>query len=414
MNVSPVPDGPDGLSDWLEELSGAREWGPLLSAPPGERESRGYGNTLREILQQPLTWEGTARLIGENRAVLERALRDSGVSDGEGSLFLTGSGSSAYVGECVALPLQAALGVPVHALSAGLLLTHQNVLISQNRPCLLVSIARSGNSPESCAVVDHLLGTKKPCRHLILTNNRGGRLATSYEKEPRVTRLVLDESTHDRSLVMTSSFTNLVLGARSLAFVCAPRLFHDLVRSLAVIARGLLAAESAPVADLARRPFRSALFLGTGSRYGSAREASLKMMELSGGSVSTSAETFLGLRHGPMSGIKDDTLVVCFLSSDRVARAYEVDVLHELRRKKLGLSRLVVGGGIPKELLESEDVAVECPGLASLGDFEASIIDVLVAQMLAFFRGLSLGIHPDSPSPNQVISRVVEKFDIHH
>ena len=60
------------------------------------------------------------------------------------------------------------------------------------------------------------------------------------------------------------------------------------------------------------------------------------MLEMTDGRVKTFPETYLGLRHGPMCAIDDDALVVCFLASDPVARAYEVDLVRELDRKKLG------------------------------------------------------------------------------
>jgi tagatose-6-phosphate ketose/aldose isomerase len=403
---------PERLADWFSQLS-AGAWRSLLEVPQGEREQRGYGHTLGEILQQPLTWEDTASQVLAERSGLERALRDSGVSEGEASVLLTGSGSSAYAGECVALPLQAALGVDVRAVPAGLLLTHGDALVSKHRPCLLVSLARSGNSPESCAVVDGLLASDKPCRHLIITCNRAGRLATRYEGEPRVTRIVLHEQTNDRSLVMTSSFTNLVLASRALSLVSEPHVYGGMVQRLAALGRSLLLTEGEHLASVARKPFRSALFLGTGCRYGAAREAALKMLEMTGGGVATFIESFLGLRHGPMSGVQADTLIVCFLASDRLTRAYETDLLRELHRKQLGLGKVIVGESIPGDLVLRDDVAIECPGLASLGDDNAPVIDVLVAQLLAFFRSLFLGVHPDAPSPNGVINRVVDSFEIH-
>ncbi|HWX23968.1 MAG TPA: SIS domain-containing protein [Vicinamibacteria bacterium] len=418
--VTPAwPDGAasalpaEGLDAWFSTVAGTEPWRSLLDPPPPERESRGYGHTLREILQQPLTWEDTAQDVAAARGTLERVLRDSGVSGGQASVLLTGSGSSLFAGECVALVLQAALGVPVQAVPAGLLLTHAESCVPRDRPCLVVSLARSGNSPESCGAVDLLLARHDACRHLVITCNGAGRLATRYRGEPRVARIVLRESTNDRSLVMTSSLTNMVLALGALGFVGELPAYADRVRGLAVIGRSLLLDHGERLAALARRPFRSVLFLGTGCRFGSAREGSLKMLEMSEGRVSTSCESFLGLRHGPMSGIRADTLVVCFLSSDTVARAYEIDLLRELNRKQLGLAKAIVGESIPEEVLLPGDLTLECPGLASQGDDRVPVIDVLVAQVLAFFRSLFLGLHPDAPSPNGVISRVVETFEIH-
>jgi tagatose-6-phosphate ketose/aldose isomerase len=126
------------------------------------------------------------------------------------------------------------------------------------------------------------------------------------------------------------------------------------------------------------------------------------------------SESFLGLRHGPMAAVAADTLVVAFLSSDPIVRAYERDVLLELRRKGLGRWRLVVGDGLAGELApEAEDVHVDGGGAPdSLGDHELPLIDALAGQLLAFFRCLENGGRPDSPSSG-AIRRVVESFAIH-
>jgi tagatose-6-phosphate ketose/aldose isomerase len=166
------------------------------------------------------------------------------------------------------------------------------------------------------------------------------------------------------------------------------------------------------LAAAANSGFRSAVFLGSGARFGSARESALKMLEMTDGRINAVAETFLGLRHGPMCAVHDDTLVVCFLSSDAVTRAYEMDLIRELNLKELG-GRLIVGDTIPAEIVRRDDMVLECPGLAAIDDDRAAVTDVVVGQLLALFRCLSLGLRPDAPSSDNVINRVVQEFAIH-
>ncbi len=137
------------------------------------------------------------------------------------------------------------------------------------------------------------------------------------------------------------------------------------------------------------------------------------MLEMTAGRVTTMCETYLGVRHGPMSYVHDDTLVVCFLSSDPTLRAYESDLLRELDQKELGLLKIVVGEDIPDDLLRENDVVLECQGLRQVGDENSAVIDVIAGQMLAFFRCLEEGLRPDSPSEDGVISRVVQTFALH-
>ncbi len=402
---------PELLEDWLQALSSSGEVATLLERSEDDQRQVGYYYTLREIAQQPLTWPVTARLMVERRAEVEAIVNPP--DRRPASVLLTGSGSSYHAAECLSLPLQAALGVAVTAIPAGLLLTHTEALLASDRPALLVSIARSGDSPESSAAIAAVLEAGLDCRHLIITCNREGRLATIYRDRPDVVPIVLDASINDRSLVMTSSFTNMVLAGRFLGLLGTPAIYEDTAARLSTVARDILKRYVDPLARVARSDFRSAVFLGTGPRFGAAREAALKMLEMSAGRVTCSASPYLELRHGPMSAVHDDTLIVAFLASTPRTRAYEIDLLDELDRKQLGARKVIVGSDIPARLLSPDDVAVDYPGATTPGDDDLPIADVVVGQVLACFRCLHLGLRPDAPSPAGIINRVVASFTIH-
>jgi tagatose-6-phosphate ketose/aldose isomerase len=402
------------IVSWQQDVRNrVPELSDLLGTPEEAQDAAGYGHTLREILQQPATWKDTARRVVESLADLRRLILGPSAKDRIQAVMITGSGSSLYVGECVAPSLQLALGVPVRAVAGGDLLTHPGSAGLHGRPRLLVSIARSGNSPESTAAVQYFLENDPHCRHLFITCNARGRLATTWCGDPRTVALVLDDRTNDRGLAMTSSFTNMVLAARSLGMTDDPERFCRIVERLSETARQSLLSGASTLARVANGEFRYAVYLGAAGRFGGAREASLKMMEMSAGRVRTMAETFLGLRHGPMASIHSDTLVVCFLSASSPARAYETDLIRELGQKNLGWRKVIVGEDIPRDLLRPEDVAIECPGLSEAGDQFAPVIDVLTGQLLAFFRCRALGLQPDAPSPDGIINRVVETFRVH-
>jgi len=400
------------LDDWLSFLGQADEWGRLLAVAAEEQQGRGYRDTLREICQQPLTWLQTGSDARAALPTLQSAIaRVSG--NGSGSVVLTGSGSSVYAGECLAPTLQAALRLPISAVPAGELLTNPAGSLPPRGPFLLVSLARSGNSPESCGVLDSVRERFPRSQHLVITCNRHGKLATSYTGDARVLTLVLGDPTCDRSLVMTSSFTNMVLAGLLLGMTGDVAAYLRLAEALSVAGASLLLEQADAIARLARSEYNSVVFLGSGCQQGAARESALKMLEMTSGRVKTLFETYLGLRHGPMAALDERTLVVCFLSSDEVARAYELDLLDELARKKLGARKLLVGAGVPRALVADGDVVVDLPGVAGLGDAPLPILDVLVGQLLAFFRCLQEGLRPDLPSAEGVISRVVERFALH-
>jgi len=398
------------VDSWLEALrNGAR--GPihdLLSPKWEDQLARGYGHTLREICQQPLTWVETVPALASRAAALDELLGDAG------AVVLTGSGSSLYAAECAAPCLQRALRLPVTAVPAGLILTHPSLCLPPTGEYLVVSLARSGNSPESRGALDWLLENQPQARHLMISCNRDGALATSYDSRPGTLSIVLEERTHDKSLVMTSSFTNLVLAARGLGAARRRGDGEEKVVRLARAAGTVLRQHADAIAELASSAFPSVVCLGSGCRLGSAREAALKMLEMTAGEVWTLPESYLGLRHGPMSAVRRDTLVVALLSIDPVVRAYEVDLLRELQGKGLGRRRLIVGAGVPRHLVSSTtDVVVDCASADGLADEDLTVIDALAGQLLAFFRCRDAGYRPDSPSEEGVITRVVSDFVIH-
>jgi tagatose-6-phosphate ketose/aldose isomerase len=343
------------------------------------------------------------------------ALRDGLRKDVAGirSLALTGSGSSEYAAECVCLQLQNELGICTESISGGALLMYGGKTLPLGRPGLLVSLARSGDSPESSAAVELLLDTEPEFRHVVVTCNEHGKLARAWRAHEKVNVITLAAETQDKSLVMTSSFTNLLLAARFIGMLERPEEYRKLCERLSQITKELIRSSFDVLAKIAAADFRRAVFLGSGSRFAASREAALKMLELTSGRVTTLCETYLGFRHGPMSYVQDDTLIVCGLSCDSTIRAYELDLLQELDRKKLGLSKVIVGENIPDSAVRAGDEVIECRGLNELGDEETPTVYVVVAQLLSFFRCLEEGLQPDSPSEGGIINRVVEKFPLH-
>lgn len=357
-------------------------------------------HTWREIHQQPATWLDTVERVGNFRDELRALLDDAEF------VILTGSGSSQYAGECVGQVLERDLRRSVRVFGGGAILLEDPAVFARGRG-LLISLARSGDSPESCGAVVSLLAAAPELRHLVITCNANGRLATQYRDEKRVRVLTLDLRTNDRSLVMTSSFTNMVIAARALGMLNRWEQYGDEVQRIARAAESMLAAGDR-IVELARHPFRRVVYLGSGPRFGAAREAALKMLEMTGGRIATLAETFLGVRHGPMTFINGETLIVCFLSTDPHTAAYELDLLQELNRKNLGCSKLFAADVIGAD---GPDLALEYASGAD--DSTTAVLDVVVGQLLAFHRCVYEGLSPDNPSQDGVISRVVSGFNVY-
>jgi tagatose-6-phosphate ketose/aldose isomerase len=394
------------IPEWLRTLSESEGRFSEILRESEQDPVDGYRHTIREICQQPATWPETARRMSEFRSQISESML------GCERIVLTGSGSSQYAGECVAPALRKELRLPVDVQGGGALLLGASASVA-GEPALVVSLARSGESPESAAVVEKLLETEPHTKHLILTCNSKGRLAREFAKNPRVMVVSLSEEVHDRSLVMTSSFTNLALSARFLSWLNQPDEFTALAGRLAFAARRLLTVWPDRLSSFVSGDIHRMLFLGDGCRFGAARESALKLLEMTGGKVATMAETYLGLRHGPMCFIDDRTLVICFLSSDPLIRAYECDLVSELNAKGLGARKLLIAADTYGAGLSSGpdlSISYEFPAAA---DVDLVLLDVMIGQILGFHRCREEGLQPDSPSVTGVISRVVADFRIH-
>ncbi|MBS1813849.1 MAG: SIS domain-containing protein [Acidobacteria bacterium] len=386
-------------------LSASRELKELLERPESEQSRLGYVHTLREILQQPDTWRATGEQVHAALGHLKKDL------DGMNAVVLTGSGSSEFVGECCRPIIQNGLNLTTQVIGSGDLLTHGMSRLPVQRPALMVSFARSGDSPESVGALSLVQSLDPAIHHLVITCNRNGQLATKYGDKNDVDVVVLDERTNDHSLVMTSSFTNMVLAASALGMLDAGSGFLDLSKQLSAAGEEILQKAFAQLHSLGQQSFSRAFYLASPSLTGTARESALKMLEMTSGGVMTVDMTYLGLRHGPMSGVSPETVVVCFLSSDPLVRAYEADVIRELNQKNLGLRKLIVGSGIPADLAAEGDICLEHEGFQN--DLESGILYVLVGQVLAFYRCMREGLQPDEPSAEGVINRVVQGFRIY-
>ena len=134
--------------------------------------------------------------------------------------MLTGAGTSSFVGECLA-PAMARRGRRVEAIATTDLVAGPQSWLSRSTPTLLVSFARSGNSPESIAALELAEQHVEHCAHLVVTCNADGALFKRARGTTNAHAILLPEASNDRSFAMTSSFTGMLLAA-ALAFEVLP------------------------------------------------------------------------------------------------------------------------------------------------------------------------------------------------
>jgi tagatose-6-phosphate ketose/aldose isomerase len=250
-------------------------------------------------------------------------------------------------------------------------------------------------------------------QHLLVTCNGKGRMAAVCEKFPRrALVLTLDESANDRGLAMTSSFTNMVIAGQCLAHAYSFGAYDQPFACLQDAGEKFLPRAEEVAAAVVREDFTKACFVGTGVLRAVAQESALKLLELTAGKISTMSESTLGLRHGPMSALDRNTLFVSFVSSDRRRRSYELDLIEEVSKKRLGKVRVAVAPDFIEKLGGLTDYVVPL-GVPELADEYRAPLDVMLAQLLGLLCSLRLGLKPDTPSPDGTISRVVSHVNIY-
>ena len=363
--------------------------------------------THREILQQPDVWRETARILRERRSELDAFLAPF-LAREDLRIVLTGAGTSAFIGQIAAPSLGAQLGRRVEAVATTDLVSHPGAYLPQDVPTLLVSFARSGDSPESTAateLADRLLGE---VGHLILTCNPDGALNRAHAARPGSFVLLMPERSHDDGFAMTSSFTAMLLSVL-LAFRGDD---EPAVEALAAAAEGLFAREE-QIAALAVPVPRRVVYLGGGPLTGLARESALKQLELTAGQVIAYFDSSLGFRHGPKAVLDGHSIAVVYRSADPYSSAYDEDIVAELR-STLGSERvLTVSAGRPGAPAAASGVDWVLDGLEALDDAYLAVAYVTFAQLLALYCSAALGLTPDNPFPDGDVNRVVKGVTIH-
>lgn len=346
--------------------------------------------TWRELHAQPSIWRDWGATLDVG------ALRGWIAAQAVDEVWFCGAGSSAYIGEIVAAALEGAPGPRLRAVPTTDLVSRPAAYLTGRR-VLVVSFGRSGNSAESLGTLNALDALAPGLPRLCITCNGTSALALRPAARAAVAAVaavavVLPAATHDAGFAMTSSFTTMLLTALAL--------FDLSVAPADVAARmaGLAAALETLLPQFRARaratpcPER-AVFLGTGALAFAAREAALKVMELTAGQIPALWDSTLGFRHGPKSFVRGATAIFAFASADPHAARYEADLVAELRAQFPAATTLAVGPG--------GDIGVPTAGWGM-------VLPVVLAQVLAVVWSDALGLAVDDPFAEQgTLSRVV-------
>lgn len=352
--------------------------------------------TAKEIAQQPETWRETVKIVADSQIsafltpLVERA------KQGKLRIIFTGAGTSAFIGEVVAPVLSEKLGCVVEAIASTDLVSNPYQYLFTDIPTLLVSFARSGNSPESIGAVDRVNDIVKEPYHLAITNNVNGALFVKCSNNSTAYPLALPDSTHDQGFAMTSSASNMMLAAL-LSF--APEHFTaDWVAQFAAVTETLIEQDASEIQRLAHLPLKRIVYLGSGHFQGLARETALKLLELTAGERLGFFESSMGFRHGPKSLVQNETLIFIFGSAHPYTAQYDRDLYNELVGDKKAHDVVLLGGTSGRFKAE----------ISKLDDAARIFPFLVVGQLYSFYSSLHLGYTTDNPCPTGEVNRVVQ------
>lgn len=372
------------------------------------REMGGY-YTAKEICSQPAVWHQVFDEVWRQRAELER-FRDMILKNDKLHIILTGAGTSAFIG----LTLQGIFKRSWHNVSTSVattdLVSHPMDYLSPEEPTLIVSFARSGNSPESIAAVTLADQICKQCFHLIITCDKDGKLANFNTENEKYVFLMPPES-NDMSLAMTSSYSGMLLAGILIAHIGEIETMRGKVDTLCNYGEKITNHYSKTLYDISGQDFKRVVFLGSGPQYGTATESHLKLQELTDGNIICKTDSYLGFRHGPKAVIDNTTLVVYLFSNIPYVLKYEIDFVNAMKTGKKALYEMgIMETKIDSLTLDNEIILSD---KSNLEEEFLSVCNVIPAQMLGFFKSVRLGLQPDSPSESGAISRVVKGVTIY-
>lgn len=371
-------------------------------------------NTAKEIIQQPDTWRESVKNLIKNKIEIKSFI-DSFLSKKEFRIILTGAGTSAFAGEVCEPYLTSLLNKRVEAIATTDLVASPKSYFIKDIPTLLVSFARSGNSPESVHAVNLATQLVDDLYQVVITCNENGKLAKNTVNDEKSLLLLMPPQTNDLGFAMTSSFTTMVLNAMAVFNIDNIENFSSDVDKLSNSVNDFIENNIEKVTSLANEDFERIVYLGSSTSKGIARESALKVLELTAGKVNASYDTPLGFRHGPKSVVDDETVSVIYISNDEYTRKYDLDLAKEMLAHKKNDKVVIVGDNIEEDILNKADYVFNVENINYTVENEVllPLQQIIFGQMLSFLKSVNLGITPDNPCPTGEVNRVVQGVILH-
>lgn len=387
----------------------------MFSLSKDELTKRGAEITVREIKQQPELWDEVWDLYQTVKEEVDSFLKTVKESAQEKKVrvIFTGAGTSQYVGDTV-VPYLNKVGDKDTYLFQSIgttdIVSSPEEYLAADEPTLLVSFARSGNSPESIATVELANKVIKNIHHLTITCAPQGALAKRSETEENNFLFLEPARSNDDGFAMTGSFTCMALTALLIFDQTEVAQKKRYVHTMINMGNDVITREQ-EVQKIVDLNFDRIVYLGSGSLSGLTREAQLKLLELTAGQVATVFDSSMGFRHGPKSFVNANTLVFDFVNNEPYTRDYDIDILEEVKADEIASGVIAIGQKGQRNFSGQNFTFSEEKDL--LPDGYLALADVVFAQTLAVMTSLKVNNTPDTPSKTGTVNRVVKGVTIH-
>lgn len=366
-------------------------------------------HTAREIRQQPEMWRDTRdRVIAQSTSWRDLLAEQICLTNTQ--VILSGAGTSFYAGLALQPMWRQLLQRPCEAWPTTRIVTEPETVISKQGTVLLVSLARSGNNPESIGSVKLVNQVASEAYHVAITCNQDSFLGQLERTSSNAKTLALHPATLDQGLAMTSSFTSLVIAGQVLAGAMSGSNDFHIIEGLARLAEGVVE-NSAAIMDITQsNDFDRVFVFGDGSQYAAALEGVLKFEEFSDGQIIGLAESFLGARHGYANVINDQTLAIFLLSENPYVRAYQMSVIVELHERRPNTTKVAITLHDDGQLHSLTDyvVVLDEQGDTVIPDVWRASLDTVVLQCLSLQAAVKLGVPPDNPFRHRATAKAIE------
>ncbi len=289
-------------------------------------------------------------------------------------VIFTGCGSTYYLSLSASALYQELTGRSARAVPGGELLLNSQIILTDQKT-LLVAISRSGTTTETLKAVEKF---KKENRGDVIVISNYDEVLSKFGDVN-----IIIPSGQEESVAQTRSFASMFVAVTAMCARMAGR--DDLVEAmnqLPVIGNSVIGEYESLAKEIGENlNYDRFYFLGSGIRYGLACEVNLKMKEM----TLTHSEPFhfLEFRHGPMSMVNENAVVIGMVSESNLS--HEKAVLNEMQ---------ALGGKIVALAESNADVAF----MSQIPEQVRAVLYLPALQLMAYYRSLAKGLNPDRPT----------------